>query len=289
MSEVVSVLSYIKSSYNSLTKSEKKVADFILASPKEVVYMPISEVSSNSSVGDTTVLRFCKKLGFNTYQDFKLSLVQDLTSKELDNSIDSIDDFKISKEDSLDELAKKVIGYDMAILEETLELLNYEELAKAKDAVIKANRIALFGVGASAITGLDVALKFMRIGFNVSCHTELHAQMMYAALLNEDDLAIGISFSGSSKDTNRVLEIAKEAGAKILCITHHANSPITKISDITLLHGAKEDPLQGGNFSSKIAQMSIVDILYHAVYREVSEKISKYNAKTSKAITDTMM
>ncbi len=224
-------------------------------------------------------------MGFNTYQDFKLSLVQDITSKELNNNID---DFKITKEDSLEELAKKVIGYDMGILEETLELIDFEELSQAKDAVINANRIAIFGVGASALTGLDVALKFMRIGFSVNCHIELHAQMMYAALLNENDLAIGISFSGSSKDTNRVLNIAKKAGAKILCITHHANSPITKISDITLLHGAKEDPLQGGNFSSKIAQMSIVDILYHAVYREVSEKISKYNAKTSKAITDTI-
>jgi len=285
LNEVNSILSYLKSAFNSFTKSEKKVAAFIIDEADKVIYMTISEIAELVGVGDTTVLRLCKKLGFKTYQEFKLSLVQDLANKESKNHIG---DFKINETDTIEELAKKVINYDISILNETLELLNPQEIIKAKDAIIKAKKIEFFGVGASIITGHDLALKFMRIGLNVVCHTDLHTQMMSASLLGPEDLAIGISFSGSSKDTYKSLEIAKKAGAKVMCVTHHAKSPITKLSDITLLHGAKEDPLQGGNLSSKIAQISIFDILYHAVYRDIKERASQCNNKSSKAITDTL-
>lgn len=285
MCKINSILVYLESAFNSLTKSEKKVASLIINEPNKVVYMTISEIAESARVGDTTVLRLCKKLGFKTFQEFKLSLVQDLVNKE---SKSSIGDYKVNKTDSIEELARKVINYDISILNQTLELINPQEIAKAKNAIIKANKIEFFGVGASIITGHDVALKLMRIGLNVVCHTDLHTQMMSASLLGPKDLAIGISFSGSSKDTYKCLEIAKKAGAKVLCVTHHAKSPITKISDITLLHGAKEDPLQGGNLSSKIAQVSIFDILYHAVYRELGQKASESNNKSSKAISDTL-
>jgi DNA-binding MurR/RpiR family transcriptional regulator len=285
LNKISSILSYLKSVFNSLTKSEKKVATFVINKPDKVIYMTISEIAESVGVGDTTVLRFCKKLGFKNYQEFKLSLVQDLANKESKNHIG---DFKINETDSIEELAKKVINYDISILNQTLELLNPQEIVKAKNAIIKARKIEFFGVGASIITGHDLALKLMRIGLNVVCHTDLHTQMMSASLLGPKDLAIGISFSGSSKDTYKCLEIAKKAGVKVLCVTHHAKSPITKISDITLLHGAKEDPLQGGNLSSKIAQISIFDILYHAVYRDINERANECNNKTSKAITDTL-
>lgn len=285
MNDIRCVLTYLNSIYNSLTKSEKKIADFILTEPKNVIYMTISEISSKSLVGDTTVLRFCRKMGFSSFQDFKLALAQDITNK--DSDFEELD-FQLSKNDSLLEVSRKVINYDLDILEETFNLISNDELCKARDGIINANKIEIFGVGASIITGLDVYLKFMRIGYNISCNIDFHAQMMAASLLTKNDLAIGISFSGSSKDTNKVLNIAKNAGAQILCVTRHANSPITKIGDITLLHGGKEDPLQGGNFSSKIAQISVFDILYHAVYMKTGHKVSKSKGKTSKAITEHM-
>lgn len=285
MNEIHSILSYMKSVFNSLTKTEKKVADFIINEPERVIYMTISEIAEKISVGDTTILRLCKKLGFGTYQEFKLSLAQDMANREAKNDAA---DFRITRKDTLEELVKKVIGYDISIMKETLELLDIEALASAKEAIIHAEKIEFFAVGASSVTAQDVALKLMRIGLNVVCYTEFHAQMMAASLMGPGDLAIGISFSGSSKDTLKILEIAKNAGAKVLCVTHHANSLITRISDITLLHGAREDPLQGGNLSSKIAQISVFDILYHAVYRDIYEKAKACNNKTSKAITDTL-
>lgn len=286
MQESKHILAYLKSMRNSLTKSEKKIADLILTQPEKIVYMTISEISSLSQVGDTTVLRLCRKLGFPSFQNFKYALVQDITNREADGGDAGL---QIKKEDSLEEISKKVIDYNTGILEETSSLIDHKELAAACDAIINARKIAIFAVGASLITGLDLHLKLMRIGYQISCHLDLHTQMMAASLLSESDLAIGISFSGSSKDTIKNLILAKDAGASILCITHHINSPITDIADITLLHGAKEDPLEGGSFSSKIAQISILDILYHAVYIKSGADISRNKNKTSKAITDSMI
>lgn len=285
MNGLIPVISVINSCYNSLTKSEKKVAEYVLENQETIIYMPISEVAESAAIGETTILRFCKKLGFSSYQEFKLSLVQDLASKEHE---ETRRDFTIKQGDTLEEIAEKVIGYEMSILKETLDLLKTSDLEQAKNAIIEAKKIEIYGVGASAVTGQDVALKLMRVGFNVAAYTDLHTQMMSASLLKKGDLAIGISFSGSSKDTNKVLQIARNSGAKIIAITHHTNSPITKISDITLLHGAKEDPLSGGDFSSKIAQISIFDILYHSVYLQQRTRVHESNKKTSKAITDNM-
>jgi len=280
------VLSILNSKYINLTKSEKKVADLIFEIPEDIVYMTVSDISKRAEVGDSTVLRLCKKIGFSTFQDFKLTLLQEISGQE---DLIKFDDYKIEEKDSLDTIAEKVVGYDNSIMKETLSLIDKRKLDEARKAIIKANKIYLYGVGASAITCQDVALKFMRVGLNAISHTEFHTQMMTAALLQKNDVAIGVSFSGSSNDTNKILSIAKKTGATIISVTHHADSQITKLSDLTLLHGGRETPLSGGDFSSKIAQMGLFDILYNIIYRDIKDSILSSSKKTSKAISETML
>jgi len=107
---------------------------------------------------------------------------------------------------------------------------------------------------------------------------------MKATLLTPKDVAIGISFSGSTKDTVEVLALAKKTGAKTICITHYARSPITKYADIVLLNGSKEDPLQGGAITSKISQLLVLDILYNNIFLKIKDSAIKNKEKTSKAV-----
>jgi len=111
---------------------------------------------------------------------------------------------------------------------------------------------------------------------------------MVASLMGSDEVAVGFSYSGSTKDTVDVMKLAKNAGAKTICITRFAKSPITQYADVVLLVGAKEGPLQGGALSTKMAQLYMIDIIYAEYFRRNSELAKENKEKTSSSISDKM-
>ncbi|HEY5584199.1 MAG TPA: MurR/RpiR family transcriptional regulator [Ruminiclostridium sp.] len=278
------ILIYIRSIFNSLTKSEQKVAEGILNDNEKIVYSTITDFAELCEVGDATVLRFCRKVGYKSYQSFKLDLAKEIAN--LNREVMDLKDNEITIEDTLSEIARKTVNSNIFAINETLSLLNLKEVAKAVELLVHSRKVSFFGAGSSQITVQDAAYKFLRIGFDIGTYSDYHIQLMQASLLTTSDVAIGISFSGSTKDTFEVLQTAKNAGAKIISITHHAKSPITKISDIVLLHGSKEGPLEGGLLPSKVSQLIVIDVLYNAVFKDIKEEALRKKEITSKAISE---
>nr|WP_114497136.1 MurR/RpiR family transcriptional regulator [Fontibacillus phaseoli] len=270
----------IRSHLNGLTKTEQKVAHFILDHAQDVIYHSVTELAERADVGETTVLRFCRKLKFQGFQDFKLSLAQDLVkpSDRLYN--------EVTEEDDASTLNRKVISMHIGALEQTSELVNSEQLEQAITLLHQADNIHFFGVGSSGLTALQAAHSFSRIGKRSQAKTDTHFQAMAASLMRPGDVAVGISISGSTKDTIETLSLAKKAGSKIIVITSNARSPITKLADIVLLMVARETPLQGSSLSAKISQLVIVDILNVGVTLKFKEEALKFREVTAKAITD---
>jgi DNA-binding MurR/RpiR family transcriptional regulator len=272
----------ISSHYKSMTKSEQKVADYVMNHTEEVVYLTVTDLAEKVSVGETTVLRFCRKLNYKGYQDFKLAVAQSqVASTE-----------KVAREiadtDSLDVVAAKITQQNTKTLTNTLELFQGEVLQRAIDLLSAARSISFFGIGSSGLTAQDAEHRFMRMGFNVSYSTDSHVMAMKAALVQEGDVVVGISTSGSTKDVVDTMRIAKENGAKVICITNHGRSPITKYADVILLAASKESPLQGGAFSSKIAQLHLLDILTKAIEMQRKESTFGSIKKTAEAVLDKM-
>ena len=216
-----SILAYINSIYNSLTKSEQKVADSVLEDPNKAIYSSITDFAEVSGVGDTTVLRFCRKLGYRSYQAFKLTLAQQLSNNNNDPA--SILNVEINDGDTLEEITQKVYNINTLALKETLSLLDMKEVEKAIDLMLSARKIYFYGLDVSSITAQDAVYKFIRVGLEVGTYIESHIQVMQASLLTKEDVVVGISYSGSTKDLLDVLMTAKKAGAKVISITHHAS------------------------------------------------------------------
>lgn len=272
----------ISSIYKSLTKAEQKVADFVMADTQEAVYSSVTDLAEKAGVGETTVIRFCRKLGYRGYQEFKLAVAQNLVSPD-EHVHGKIEDF-----DNLEVISKKITNQNTHALENTLNLLQTQGLEKAVNAIISANKLYFFGVGSSGITALDAKYRFMRFGFNVEHSSDSHIMAMNAALVGKQDVVFGISTSGSTKDVVDAIRIAKENSAFVICITNHAKSPITQYANVILLAASKETPLQGGAFSSKIAQLHILDILTTTVALKQKENIFKSIEKTAEAVLDKM-
>ncbi|MFD0696450.1 MurR/RpiR family transcriptional regulator [Paenibacillus sp. GCM10027628] len=270
----------ITSIYQSLTRTEQKIADIISQDPEMVVYGTLTDLAEKAGVGDTSVLRLCRKLGFKGYQEFKLSLAQDLV-----NPVKSVHS-EIEEGDDLATIASKITAENKAFLENTLALLDMRELQKTMEAIEKANKIYFIGVGSSANTAADAKYRFMRLGFNSELVTDSHVMAMTAMLMTKQDVVFAVSTSGSTKDLVDTVRLAKQNGVFFVCLTSHAKSPITQYADAVLLSCSKENPLQGGAFRSKITQIHVLDILTTAMAMHCKEKAYQAIELTSKAVSD---
>lgn len=258
------VFAKIRACGETFTKAERRVADFLLESPEEALYMSITDLAARCGVGDTSVFRFCKTLDFDGYQDFKMALAQSLSSSA--SGMTLTDEINVS--DSTEEVCRKLLNIDVAALNQTLGMIHPGDIRRAVDLIGRARMIHFFGVGSSCIMALEAYNKFSRILPNVASVQDSHMQSMASALLGERDLAVAFSYSGSTKDTIEVLKRAKENGAKTICVTRYAESPLTAYADVALVCGADEGPFQGGSLSARVAQLYLLDVLYTESFKQ---------------------
>ena len=271
------IILQIQSTYNQLTKAEKKVADYVLEHQKEVIYMSITDLADACNVGDTSVFRFCRTMRLQGYQEFKMQLSLSLVQKDHYTDIQSVKDGEM-------ELAEHLMQLDFKAIKETYMVLDRKMLDKIVQMIDKARRVYFFGVGDSGLTAEEARNKFLRITGKVCCISDPHMQSMAAATATEEDLIIIISYSGATKDNIHVAKEAKKAGVKIACITHFKKSPLTAYSDAILLCGADELPMEGGSMAVKMGQLYLIDLLYQSYYNLNKKDCREKQEKTVKSV-----
>ncbi|MEK3715217.1 MurR/RpiR family transcriptional regulator [Paenibacillus sp. FSL H8-0122] len=268
----------INTYYPSMTKSEQKVARCVLEHPDNLIYLSVTELADFAGTGETTVMRFCRKIGFKGYQDFKLMLAQGLPKRQ------TLADGEqgAGGGDYADHLYDLMVG----VLQSSLGMLDREQLQQAVDALDQARYVQFFGVGSSGITALDAKNRFLRIGRRVEANSDSHIQSMMAVTMGAGDVAFGISVSGSTLDTNDMLMKAKQNGAKVIAMTNYAKSPIASIADIVLLTAGKESPLEGGSVGAKVSQLFIIDLLCQGLEQLHAEETKRMKEVTARAVID---
>lgn len=273
----------IEEDYESYTKAEKKVANFVLDDPKRILFMSISELAEACKVGDTTVFRFCRSLKLQGYQEFKMKLSFSINRTIADKGEEL---GAISMNDSFEMLSQKVLQNNLNAINETYSLIKADQFERGMIYLEEARSIHFFGVGASMLTAMMGMNKFLKITPNVSCLMDAHMQAMAASMLGPQDVAVIISHSGATKDTIHVAKVAKSQGAKIICITRYQKSPLSTYSDVTILCGANEGPLEGSSTSSSMSQMLLIDLMYMEFYRRKLENTSRNIEKTAASVLD---
>lgn len=273
----------ISSNYNAFTKAEKKIAQYILNNSKKVLHMSITDLAEECKVGDTSVFRFCKTLKLKGYQDFKVALAQSIPLS--DGELPQLEG-EVVAQDTIGEVAKKIMTSNINALEQTYRLIEKQTVSDAVNLLINANRIIFFGIGASNATAIEAHDKFIRITPNAERASDSHIQLMKASLMSERDVAVVFSYSGSNKDIIEIAKEVKSTGAKAICITRFIKSPLTDYSDLTLLCGGNEGPLEAGSLSVKIAQLYLIDVLYTEYFKRTLENSIKNKEKTSKVVLD---
>lgn len=245
----------------SLTPAEERVATKVLADARLASDLTITELAQAASTSETTVLRFCKRLGLRGYPQLRLALAAESAMPREQRMAGS----DISADDTIDDIIDKVAAVDSSAVEETAQQLDRVALKAAADAVARATRVDVYGIGASAIVGTDLQQKLHRIGVISFAWNDPHIALTSATLLTRQDVAIGISHSGATAETIESLAVAHRRGATTVALTNFPLSPLALAADIVLTTAARETSLRSGATASRIAALTVVDCLYIAV------------------------
>jgi DNA-binding MurR/RpiR family transcriptional regulator len=280
------IFATIEGNYAKFTKSEKRVADFIFENPQRVLYTSITDLAEMCGVGDTTVFRFCKALKLNGYQEFKMLLAQDISNT---NGSNNVLVGTINPDDDVKTVCEKALSTNIAALNETFHVLDFDAVSKAVDLISAARRIHFFGMGSSGVIALEGKQKFMRILPNVEYVSDCHMQYMAASLLDSRDLAVIVSYSGSTKDMIEIHKLIKKNGCKSICITRFAKSSLTNIADVVLLCGSNEGPLEGGASSTTMVQLYILDVLYLQYFIKHYNQSRENKSRTTESISNQLL
>lgn len=256
MKEQRFALAAVRGSYRQFSDKEKKIADFILDDPRNVIHLTINQIADELGLAESTVFRFCQRLGFKGFQAFKISLAAEVVAPLKDIHE------KIEEGDSVKSVTEKVFRSNIKTLEDTLQIVDEEAVEKAVAAILSARKIEFFGNGGSAIVAMDGYHKFVRLGLHVAMNLDSHMQLMSASQLGTDDVAVIISHSGSTTDVLDVLRVLKEKNVTILCVTNFAKSPLSKDADIVLYTISEETDFRSEALASRIAELSLIDALY---------------------------
>ncbi len=267
----------IQGTYASLRTAEQRVADFILKNAEDLIYLTVTELAERTQTSESTVVRLCQKIGYKGYQEFKIMLARDLVGPT-ETVYEQID-----ASDGLPALKAKVFQANAQALKDTMEVLSDEELERAVSALATARRVEIYGIGGSAPLALDAYHKFMKLGIAAVWLNDSDLMAMSSALLGSGDVALGISHTGASRDVCDAMENAQNAGATTICITHRATSPITKVAHVKLYTAAKETAFGSDAMSSRIAQLSIIDVLYAGIANKDYDRSLSRIQKTREA------
>lgn len=277
------IFSSIRTAYETMTKSERKVANFVLENPQRLLSMTILDVAAECGIGDTSVFRFCRTLGLHGYQELKSTLSRAIYENGTNTLVPGLNS-KIVPDDSMEEICRKLFAGDTAALGETVELLNYDALDKAVELLFKAKHINFLGIGLSGIVARQAHSLFLRITDKTRFASDGHEQGMQAALLTEKDVAVLFSHTGKTTDILLAAEIAKKSGAKLVCVTRYPKSPLTEYADVVLLHSGDKGYYQWGELSAAICQLFLVEAIYTAYYVRTFDASVKNKRASEKAI-----
>ena len=278
--EKQNVFVHIGSEYYTFTAAEKRLADYILSAQDCISRMSISELANACSVADATVSRFCRRLGYKSYPDFKIAIANASAHRLEDNPLSG----EITREDTLEAISQKLLNANTVAMTQTLEVLNLEAVAQAASILRNSTTVLCMGQGGSMLIASEAAHLFSTISGKFRPVSDSHMQAMAAAMMEPMDTILFYSYSGSTLAMLDTLKTAKERGSKVILVTRFPNSPGAALADIVLQCGANENPLQSGSVPARIAQMYLTDILFSEYTRRNLDEAKESRNRIAQAL-----
>jgi RpiR family carbohydrate utilization transcriptional regulator len=239
-----------------MSPSERKVGETILANPQAAIAWSIAEAAGFSGVSEPSIMRFCRKLGFDGYADFRIKFAQAVALIERsERPIDDVGD---------DPIRTRVIEHSNSAITAINDLIldvDSASLKAAADTLARARRIDIYGHGGSGFLAGEAQHRLAYLGLPSVAYSDPSLQMFSAVSLQKQDVVLAFSFSGITTHMLPNLEIAREAGATIISLAPTA-SPIAKAATINIaINAYRQKKSPGLRTNERLTMYIMLDVL----------------------------
>ncbi|RGF48691.1 MurR/RpiR family transcriptional regulator [Eubacterium sp. AF36-5BH] len=252
-----SVINQICASMDTFFETEKKIGNFIIHHPKEIVDMTVGELAKECQVSEASVSRFCKKIDMKGFHHLKISIAKEMVSQSEDDELSN----HISVDD-LEQSLKNILANKVAELTQTVSMMNSENLQDILKRINNAHNVLFAAVGNTVPVAMDGAYKLNQIGISAVSTPVWETQLAYSYNLSPDDVVIAISNSGESTGVINILEAAKQKKATTISITNSEKSTIAKISDYHITTATREKLFLDEYRFSRVSATMVIEVLY---------------------------
>ena len=268
--------------YERFTRSERKIADYVLEHQEETQYVSITDLSAQCGVAVSTVSLFCRKLKLAGFNDFKLELARAaLPARAAFSEPGS----EITEGDSAAAVMGKVLSAVQDALNNAYHMLSEQEIIRAADLLRRAGQVVCLGQGNHSVVALAAWAQFSTTSPKFKTIQDSHMQTVVLSTLAEGDAVLYFSYSGATHELLEAVEVIRNRGGKLILVTRYPNSPASAYADAVLLCGPNEKPFQFGSTSALIAQLYVVEALLSEFIRRDPEEAEQNRRSVGKALT----
>ncbi|WP_019140539.1 SIS domain-containing protein [Noviherbaspirillum massiliense] len=248
------LLDAIRTQLDSLSKSERKVGLTVLKHPQLAVSENIAALAKSAQVSEPTVVRFCRALGFEGWQEFKLKLAQSLAVAPPGS------DESPKQDDLASDLVSKICSRSINTLLDLRNSLDPEAIQRALDVLVHSNKIEFYGQGTSGIVAIDAQHKFFRSGMPTVAYSDPHIHSISASLLRKGDTVVAISQRGNSSALLRSVQLARKMEADVIALTP-SGTPLAELATVLVPIDLSFNTDPYTPISARLAHLVVIDIL----------------------------
>ena len=260
-------LSLIRQRYAGMSSIEKRIADCILAEPEKVMNSPLVYVAKKAKVSEGSVINISNSLGYKGFSQLKINLAQYVSTYSVHD--------EVTREDSPKQILRKLINRAIVSFESTYDTIG-QELQSATDLLSKAGKIVVVGVGHSMVIAKDISIRMMWLGLPAIAETDPLLAGTMSTQMKENDVVFAVSNSGRTREVLMVAQTAHSLGVKVIGLTSYPNSPLAKLSDVTLVSVSMEAQDYRESTTARLTQLMIGDCLIDCLTNRISNEAIVY-------------
>lgn len=271
MTDQIAIISRIRARMHQMTPVVQKIAQIVCDDPKAATTYTIQDLADQTGASISSVVRFCREIGFASLVEFRLALAQEVARNDMEKN----------KEAKPHNLISSLTNELNHVMDVASDFIDEDQLFKISKLLIKSNRIVCFGLGASSVSAHFIYCRLLRLGLNVSMPLDSHMAQMQIYGCKKDDVALFFSASGATVDILSSAEYAKKQGLKTVAIINQSNTNLENICDHSVIVGVPENFISSGELSTKIGAFMFSELLIRSMLEQNSKLHSSYENMAS--------
>lgn len=268
----------LRTKQDDLTKSGRIIAEYLTQNAQQAQYWSISVLASQCGVAEATISRFCRALGFDSYNEMRIALAR--ANASVTPTVGEV----LTPGANTAILCRHAGALSVKAINDAASAIEPEAVDRAAALLQRAKQVFCFGQGSSQLLANDIWARFSALSTKFHTAGDNHMQAITASLMAPEDVILFVSYSGATRDMMETLRLAKSNGASVILLTHSSNVPGAALADVVLPCGAPESPLDGGSLPAKIAMLFTAEVLVLRYTVDNQELASIAQVRTKRAL-----